>query len=705
MQTTRTSYWAALGVALAFAACSVMAAPTLLTTKNASMATPQPVDLTSNSCTAGAALTFSRSDAVCGVSGLLPASHISVDSTMTGVSTLGINLGNNYTWTGKHNFTFGTFGGTGPSVAASTTSANDAVSATSAVGAGNAVSAIATGSGKAVSADTQGSGEALYGQADPGSSVPVMRLVQQNTTRGHFNLFPLAADPSGPSDGDVWITGTSAKMRVNGSTLTVPSTATSTGTTPVGGGLGGTSTVTPSGAISTTANLSLLLQTSSTTYYTAGPDMRIWSPHTGPSAFGSCVTYNQGIAAPRHLSAWNGSALVIACPSANVGLFYTTDGLNWTVSNPSASIAWGGVAYGNGIWVVIPTNSTSYATSPDGFNWTIRTGFPVNWGSQGIDIFFDGAKFIATNAPANSAVVTPTVVYSTDGISWQTSASPPGANILNTTYSQLACNNTICAMLTGGDASGNGKATWSADHGATWTTTNISGLGAFSAIETNLTYTNGAFVILRGGIETRSTDGKVWANSAQAASQNGTFIMAVNGTFVAPVANNNGAVYVSSDSGVTWTNTGNTNFTVYPTQPLVAFMTGMSINATTLTGCTWGAPCLIGNVTPSSGAFTTLTGTTLAVGSGTTMNKYLEGSSGSLAFGTVTQDTTASQTFTLTGAVTSNSVAHCSPTAAMPTGTTLAYSYVSAANTVTVAVMNAAANQAVTATFNCVVMQ
>lgn len=74
MQTTRTSFWVALGFALgALCINTAFGAPTKLTTNNAVVAAPaHPVDLTSTTCSDGTALSFMRSDASCGVSGILP---------------------------------------------------------------------------------------------------------------------------------------------------------------------------------------------------------------------------------------------------------------------------------------------------------------------------------------------------------------------------------------------------------------------------------------------------------------------------------------------------------------------------------------------------------------------------------------------------------------------------------------------------------
>lgn len=89
---------------------------------------------------------------------------------------------------------------------------------------------------------------------------------------------------------------------------------------------------------------------------------------------------------------------------------------------------------------------------------------------------------------------------------------------------------------------------------------------------------------------------------------------------------------------------------------------------------------------------------------GTQVNAIIRGTTGALVFGTVAQDTTAVQTFALVGAAVAGSTVIVSPTAALPAGVSV-YAWVSSAGTISVQVVNAAASQAVTATFNITVIQ
>ena len=47
----------------------------------------------------------------------------------------------------------------------------------------------------------------------------------------------------------------------------------------------------------------------------------------------------------------------VASDSNNMGLWYSTDGKNWTQSNKTAGFFHGGARYANGIWVACNSNN------------------------------------------------------------------------------------------------------------------------------------------------------------------------------------------------------------------------------------------------------------------------------------------------------------------------------------------------------------
>lgn len=83
-----------------------------------------------------------------------------------------------------------------------------------------------------------------------------------------------------------------------------------------------------------------------------------------------------------------------------------------------ANITFNSAAFGNNIFVVMPSSGTSYVTSSDGVNWTIRT-LPVACNT----VAFNGSVFLAatgSNQANNSYCV------SSDGINWSTYTFPSG---------------------------------------------------------------------------------------------------------------------------------------------------------------------------------------------------------------------------------------------------------------------------------------
>lgn len=150
------------------------------------------------------------------------------------------------------------------------------------------------------------------------------------------------------------------------------------------------------------------------------------------------------------------------------------------------------------------------------------------------------------------------------------------------------------------------------------------------------------------------------------------------------------------------------------TAPLVVASTTNvpNLNASSLSGATFSAPGAIGGGTPSTGAFTTLTSTggalngtvgagtpaagtfttaaastSLTVGGGTAITKILKGSV-TIDPASINATTVSSQTFTLTGAATGDSLVLNPSSAGLTAGMLVSQVFVSAANTITVVFYN-----------------
>ena len=105
-----------------------------------------------------------------------------------------------------------------------------------------------------------------------------------------------------------------------------------------------------------------------------------------------------------------------ASGSLSTKIGYSTDGLNWEVTNAAENNALRGVAYGNGVYVLVSsdgTNRVQYST--DAINWTaVPAAAAETWWA----VTFGNGRFVAV--ARNSA----TSMYSTDGINWTTSSCP-----------------------------------------------------------------------------------------------------------------------------------------------------------------------------------------------------------------------------------------------------------------------------------------
>jgi hypothetical protein len=179
----------------------------------------------------------------------------------------------------------------------------------------------------------------------------------------------------------------------------------------------------------------------------------------------------------------NNKYLVFANSSTG---FYSNDATSWNsfiVPNANWSIA----AYGNGIYVAVVPNSSTFVTSTDGVTWTQRT-LPVsrNW----TDMIYGGNQFILV------ATTTTTTLYSSDGINWNTATLPTSKG-----WKSVAYGNGIYVIL-----ANNSSTTVYSNDGINWNT----GMGLGSTV-TDMAFGNNNFVAVENGtIVATSTDGITW---------------------------------------------------------------------------------------------------------------------------------------------------------------------------------------------------
>lgn len=124
--------------------------------------------------------------------------------------------------------------------------------------------------------------------------------------------------------------------------------------------------------------------------------------------------------------------------------YSTNGGQTWTSSGSVTQLAWAGIAYGEGKFVMIANNSTTVAVSSDGITWATYASLPTssNWSS----IAYGNNKFVAVSATsANPA-------YSLDGITWY--SSPYSITATSVSYGQgvfVAVNTSSTTVYTSED--------------------------------------------------------------------------------------------------------------------------------------------------------------------------------------------------------------------------------------------------------------
>ena len=183
---------------------------------------------------------------------------------------------------------------------------------------------------------------------------------------------------------------------------------------------------------------------------------------------------------------------IITCVEKQI--FYSKDGKTWasaTLPKISGSASYISSCYGNGVFVAITSSGPQSLYSTDGIEWNI-TNLPDSFYWRGICYADD--RFVAIG---NSTSVA-TAAYSYDGITWQMS----NANISGLTTGSLPIcygNGVFVAKN-----SGNGKPFYSTDL-SSWTQSSTYVNSSF------LCYGNNVFIGARGGSSSYySYDGVVW---------------------------------------------------------------------------------------------------------------------------------------------------------------------------------------------------
>ena len=150
---------------------------------------------------------------------------------------------------------------------------------------------------------------------------------------------------------------------------------------------------------------------SSSTYVMTSSDGINWTTRTAPGNSWNSIAYG------------NGLFVAVGQASGGAGVVMTSsDGINWTTRTTPAdasSDGWGSVAFGDNEFVIITgiTSTNAYVvTSPDGINWTTYfTGYFAQWTS----LAYGNGAFMAVGSDSSAAPSYGYAISSTDGgITW-----------------------------------------------------------------------------------------------------------------------------------------------------------------------------------------------------------------------------------------------------------------------------------------------
>lgn len=242
-------------------------------------------------------------------------------------------------------------------------------------------------------------------------------------------------------------------------------------------------------------------------------------------------------------------------------------GSTWTQRTLPVAYTWVSVAYGNGLFVAVASDTGLVITSPDGITWTTRA---TPLGSLRAVTYGNGV-FVALQI-GNSCVT------STNGITWTTRTMPSSS-----VWASVAYGNGVFTAV----SSGVSAASATSPDGINWT----GGTLPSAATWLSVTYGNGIFLALdyASTSAATSTNGLTWT----ARTLPNAYLKSVifgNGIFVAVAANNNFPAATSPD-GITWTTrtmprVANWQSVAFGNGVFVAMATG-NIAATSSDGIAW----------------------------------------------------------------------------------------------------------------------
>jgi hypothetical protein len=206
---------------------------------------------------------------------------------------------------------------------------------------------------------------------------------------------------------------------------------------------------------------------------------------------------------------------------------YSSDGLTWYKIPSPLSGAWSGVAYGNGVFVMVGANTQAYSTD-NGVSWTnVASPLSGSW----LSVTYGNGVFVMVGY-YNQA-------YSTNnGLTWNPVTSPVGGDWTGVTYG-----NGVFVMVSFDD-----KQAYSTTNGLSWTPVVTPVPGYWQSVA--YSYVNGRFVMV-DSVNYQSAYSTTLGVSWIIVSSNPYYGVTFGNNIFVAVGNNNIPSY--STNGLTWT--------------------------------------------------------------------------------------------------------------------------------------------------------
>jgi len=260
-----------------------------------------------------------------------------------------------------------------------------------------------------------------------------------------------------------------------------------------------------------------------TTFYAIEPRVIVNSP-----GFSFEETTLPSLEEWKSIAFGDGRFVAIATNSSD-SVAYSDDGETWISTTLPEISNWSKITYGDDKFVAVSESGIS-AYSIDGINWQLTSGMPsAAWK----DIIFADNKFLAVGARTNL------VAYSFDGINWESSLIGEYANWQSVTYGK---NKFIAVAPTDSTISG----IMTSDDGLTWTSIDVPGDWRF------VTYGNGRFIAIDTVVGARySFDGINWeSNGLPVSEPDWSDLIYKNGIFI--LISRGSRIVLTSEDGINW---------------------------------------------------------------------------------------------------------------------------------------------------------